>query len=298
MKIFSIILLISMFSLFSANGQEIEATVSVNMEQIDPEKRINVSSMERDVQTYINNQRFTNIEWEGPKIPVDLTIYLSGGNKNIYTARLFVASRRHLLGEDGGSSVNFRIMDNKWVFDYAQGANLSFNQMRFDDFSSLIDYYMMIVIGLDLDTYGELDGAPAYDLAKQIVILGANKGVDGWSTYASMGEYTRHTLVTDLTDLRYHEFRKIMFSYYNDGLDLMHTDKANALANVANLIDDIANFKEKKMVGPSALFQAFFDAKSRELATLFEGYPDKGVFDKLIYLDPTNAMLYQESSKK
>lgn len=295
------LIILAIFLLAWANlafAQEIDATVTVNMEQLDPERRMHVSSMERDVMNYINNQRFTSIEWDGPKIPVDITIYLSGGNRNVFAGRLFIASRRQLLDTEEGSSIALRMLDNKWNFPYSQGANLSFNQMRFDEFTSLLDFYMMIVIGMDLDTYGELDGTIAYEQAKQVLLLGANRGADGWSTYAAPGEFTKFTLVTELTDLRYHDFRKMIFEYYVDGLDLMASDKSTALENIAETLEDMADFKHKKMVGPSALLQAFFDAKSRELAGLFEGYKNKTVFDKLIYLDPTNSMLYQDASRK
>lgn len=293
-----LMIMMTLLCVGSAVAQEISATVTVNMEQLDPEKRVYVASMERDVTNYLNNQQFTKNEWEGPKIPVEVSIFLSGGNKNIFAGRLFVASRRHLLGDDEGTSIAFRTIDNKWVFPYSQGANLSFNALRFDDFTSLLDFYMMMIIGLDLDSYGELDGTPVYDQARQILLLGANSGVDGWSTYAAPGEFTRYTLLNELSDLRYTDLRKMIFSYYVDGLDMMATDKAKALANIHQVIKDMADFKEKKMVGPSAFLQMFFDSKSREIAALFEGYSDKTVYNQLIYLDPTNSMHYEEASKK
>ncbi len=296
----SFILMLAVLAIFSieAKAQEIQATVTVNMEQIDPERRMHVSSMDRDVQNYINRQRYTNIDWDGPRIPVDITIYLSGGNRNMFSGRLFVASSRHLLGDEEAASLAFRIIDDKWAFQYSQGANLSFSTMRFDDFTSLIDFYMLLIIGIDLDTYGELDGTPVYDLARQILLLGANRNKDGWSTYASPGEYTKYTLLSELTDLRFHPFRKLIFAYYVDGLDLMATDRADALDNIFDIIDEMAEFKEKRMVGPSSLLQAFFDANAHKLASLFEGYKDKSIYNKLIYLDPTNSLVYQNASRK
>ncbi len=237
----ALLLLLCLLALpISSKSQEIEATVTVNMEQLDPEKRVDVSYMERDVQNYLNSQQFVTNEWEGPKIPVDVTIMLSGGNRGVYSARLLLVSRRHLLGDDEGSSVVLRLVDSKWAFPYSQGANLSFNMQRFDEFTSLLDFYMMLIIGMDLDTYGELDGSVAYERAKQIVILGANRGTDGWSTYAAPGEFTRYALVSELTDLRYSDFRRLIFSYFVDGLDMMSSNKEVAKANIAKIIDAMA----------------------------------------------------------
>ena len=156
---------------------------------------------------------------------------------------------------------------------------------------------MMLIIGMDLDSYGELDGNVAFDRAKQVLLLGANQGVDGWGTYAAPGELTKYTLISELTDPRYHNFRKLITELYLDGMDLLAKNKQKALGNIAQTISKMADFKEKRMVGPSAFLQMFFDTKSREFAALFKGYPDGKVFDNLIYLDPTNAHIYNEARR-
>ncbi|MEJ5245593.1 MAG: DUF4835 family protein [Bacteroidota bacterium] len=278
-------------------SQEIRATVSVNMEQIDPDKRIFVSSLENDLQNYINNQQFVNIEWEGERIPVDINIVLSGGNRNRFSAKMYIVSRRPLLDDAEATSVAVRLLENKWAFSYSQGANLTFNINRFDEITSIIDFYMMLIIGMDLDSYGELDGNVAFDRAKQVLLLGANQGVEGWGTYAAPGELTKYTLISELTDPRYHNFRKLITELYLDGMDLLAKNKQKALGNIAQTISKMADFKEKRMVGPSAFLQMFFDTKSREFAALFKGYPDAKVFDNLIYLDPTNAHIYNEARR-
>jgi len=297
-KIFLIIIFLSIF--FSSNlfSQELKATVSVNMEQVDPDRRMYVASLENDLQNYINSQQFVNIEWEGERIPVDITIVLSGGNRNFYSGRLFIASKRQLLDDPEAAVTTIRFAENKWIFPYSQGANLSFNINRFDEVTSLIDFYMMLVIGMDLDSYGELDGNVAFERAKQVLLLGANRGAEGWGTYAAPGELTKYTLVSELTDPRYYDFRKLITEYYLDGLDQLKKNKQKALENIARTISKMADFKEKRMVGPSAFLQVFFDTKSREIASLMEGYPDKKVFDNLIYLDPTNAHIYNQSRNK
>ncbi len=86
--IFLYIFLFCVLNCLESFSQEIEAKVSINLEQIPQEYRHYVSTMESDVTKYINSQRFTNIEWEGPKIPVDINIALSGGNRGIFAAQM------------------------------------------------------------------------------------------------------------------------------------------------------------------------------------------------------------------
>lgn len=286
------------FLTLSARSQEIEATVSVNMEAIPEEYRTNILTLQSDVETYINNQRYTNIEWEGPKIPIEVNIAITGGMRNTYSAQLFIASKRFIFGQEGGQSVTLKLIDRTWVFEYNRGAMLSYNPSRYNEFTSLLDFYMLLIIGFDLDTYESLSGSRVYELARSIVTMGASYGADGWQTTATPGEFTRYTLISELTDLKFEPLRKLFFSYYYDGLDVMAEDREQGLSNLAYVIQEMADFKDKKLSSPSVLIQAFFDAKAPELADLFKGYKKHpGIFRDLMYLDPTNSQIYDEAQQ-
>jgi hypothetical protein len=75
----------------------------------------------------------------------------------------------------------------------------------------------------------------------------------------------------------------------------MAFNKEKATEALAGIIADMASFKQNKLTGPSVLLQLFFDSKAQELASIFKGYQDKKVFNDLIYLDPSNTMLYNEA---
>ncbi|MFW5663223.1 MAG: DUF4835 family protein, partial [Bacteroidota bacterium] len=216
---------------------------------------------------------------------------------NRYDARLFIASKRYLYGQEG-QSITLRLIDDKWSFEYARGAIHTYNPLRFDPFISLIDFYLLLIIGYDLDTYGVLDGTNIYEQAKAIVRLGAGQNAQGYETFSNPGEFTRYNLVSELTDQRFEPFRTLTFEYYVDGLDYMSENKDQALQNLADIINDMAVFKDKKMSGPSALLQAFFDAKHNELAQLFEGYDkDPMLFRNLMFLDPSHSQVYIEAQE-
>jgi hypothetical protein len=101
-----------------------------------------------------------------------------------------------------------------------------------------------------------------------------------------------------LTDLKYEPFRKLIFSYNADGLDLMSKDKNKALEIIAYIISEMADFKRNKLSSSSALIQLFFQSKNRELADLFRGYiKDKQIYSDLIYLDPTNTSIYLDAKE-
>jgi hypothetical protein len=295
-----IILFAIFFSILisEAESQEIEANVIVNMEQLTFEARSYVNSMEFDLENYINNQKFTDLNWDGPKIPVDINIFLSGGYNKQFSAQVVFVSRRVIRGtEEQGQSVELKLLDKLWSFQYQSGGMFSYNPTRFNEFSTLIDYYMLMIIGYDMDTFGELDGSKYLDQSKQIAHMAAAMNKNGYSTNYAPGELTRYSLISEMTDPRYDGFRKLIFAYYVDGLDLMSEKKEEALKNIENTIAQMAEFKRNKLSGPSVFLQVFFDSKSMELAQLFRGESERGVWDNLIYLDPTNTMMYQDAAK-
>jgi hypothetical protein len=286
---------------YTCFSQEIKAFVTVNMDQLVFENRNYVSSLANDLMRYINNEKFTKKEWVGATIPVDITIVLSGGGQNSkYGARMLIMSKRMLdapQGTDGGQSVNMKLYDDKWAFNYSFGANLTYNPLRFDELTSLIDFYMLMIIGADLDSYKELDGSPVYEMAKSVFQLGASAQADGYQTYSEPGAFNRYNLISEMTDPKYEGLRRLIFSYYFDGLDKMAFNRDTALAALEGVIADMADFKHDKMSSSSILMQAFFDAKADEIASLFKGWPNKKVFQNLKYLDPGDSMKYDDASE-
>ncbi len=281
-----------------SNAQEILANVIVNKERLAQDNMISINSMERDVMNYINNQKFTDLDWEGPPIPVEINIVLSGGTNGNYTGQILVIAKRYLNGNTNSSTVTLKLIDEQWSFDYSQGGFLTFNPLRFDNFVSLIDYYMLLIIGFDMDTYEELSGSKSYDLAKQICLMGASQNVTGYQTFTQPGEFNKFNLIKEFTDLRSQELRKIFFEFFVDGFDMMVTNKEQGKKNLENVINNMAIYKRDVLTGPSVVFQAFFDSKAQEIADIFKDYPNnKEVFDDLLYIDPGSATIYRDAMK-
>ncbi len=293
----TIMMIFAMFCLpVLLTAAEIDARVSVNMEQLTQEQQINVGSMQSDVETYLNSTQFTDIEWEGPAIPVDVAIFLTGGSNYKYSARVFISAKRFIYGSEG-ATVTMKFIDEKWSFEYARNAMFSYDPNRFHEFSSLLDFYMLLIIGIDSDTYEDGSGYSIYEKAKNIVRLGNAENANGYQTYSQPGDFTRYNLVNELTDPTYDPFKTLMFEYYVDGLDQMAVNKEEALGVLAEIISDMAEFKKQKLIRPSMLVSLWFASKFNELATIFKGYSDDQVFKDLIYLDPTNGSVYLEAQE-
>lgn len=279
-------------------SQEIKASVTINTDLLSYEAKQYVSTLKDDLEKYINNQKFLNEDWEGEPIPVDINIVFTGGGNNRYSAKMILVSRRYVDNPKNDLQMTIptlRITETNWKFEYSYGANLTFNPTRFEYFTSVIDFYMLLIIGFDKDSFEELGGNNAFELAKSILQLGASQQAEGFETFVEPGTYTKYNIIRELTDPRYYPLRKLIFAFYVDGIDRLEFKKEEGLSNLVRIIEDMAKFKREKLVESSILLQLFFDTHYQTLATLFNGYPERSLFDNLIYLDPGHSMIYQES---
>ncbi|MFN3782109.1 MAG: DUF4835 family protein, partial [Candidatus Kapaibacteriota bacterium] len=158
-------------------AQEIKANITVNTELLTFETKQYLTTLKNDLENYINNQKFTSEEWEGEPIPVDINIYFLSGGNNRYSAKMVIVSRRYVDNPDNqlqATVPTLMITETNWKFEYSFGANLTYNPMRFDYFTSYIDFYMLLVIGFDKDTYEELGGNSTFEKVRNLLLLGAS----------------------------------------------------------------------------------------------------------------------------
>lgn len=291
-------LVIAMVALvYAATGQEVKANVSVNMDQLEAEYRHDVSTLATDLEKYINKTRFTKEtgnDWVGEPVTINFQIVLSGGYNSRYSAQMYINSMRAIYGTEDGASTALRLIENTWSFRYKRGAMLSFDRRRFDELTTMINYYVLLCIGFDLDTYEELAGDDVYELARQVQQLGASNDAPGYDTFVDEGTYSKCGLISELTNPRYEGFRKLVTEYYMDGLDMMAEDRETALQNLELIIKDMADFKKNKLFTHSAIMEIFFLSKSEELISIFKDTEvSNRLWEDLIYLDPQHTQDYE-----
>lgn len=277
-------------------AQELQATVNVNMQTLTQDQRQDMMTMARDVENYLNSNRYLNRDWEGERVPVDVTIYVNSRNGNRVSGRLSVVSKRLVNNVAGTGSGLLRVFDQDWVFEWSFSPTLVYQPLRYDPFTSVLDFYMLLAIGMDMDTYDDLAGTEAYKIAQQIAQNGNAQGVSQFSTVYQPGQLTRMSLVTELMDMRFQPMRRLMYDYH-DAMDTYDTDKLKGLADLELVIRDLADYKKNKLSSRSVLMQVFFDAKSMELAGMFKGVKSPGLWADLRFLDPGNTQLYEAAQQ-
>ena len=127
MKLKTILLALILLT-FIAHAQEIDLTVSVKLDMLNPSQRDYLSDFEQQVKRYMSEYRWTEVDFRGDKIPVTMEIYITSATESKdYSANVAIISYRRIFEDDrptDRSSVLLRVNDATWSFNYLQGTPL------------------------------------------------------------------------------------------------------------------------------------------------------------------------------
>ncbi|MFH1194465.1 MAG: DUF4835 family protein [bacterium] len=276
-------------------SQELNAKVTLNIEQLPTKYKEKLVLFEQQIAEYINNTRFTGENWEWDKIQCSFNIFfISGFEENGFSAQVVITSQRPVEGTDK-RSLMLNILDNSWKFRYESGQTNYFGQTDFNPLLSFIDFYAYMILGFDADSYEPLAGSNFYQKALDIAIKGSSSQYsDGWAT--SSATYNKRGLVEGLLNAKFGKFREDFYEYHYNGLDIFASEKNKAQANIAKMINNL--FKMKDEIGArNVVLPVFFDAKSSEIVEYLKGYSDKSIFQTLQKIDPGNITKYRAAEE-
>jgi hypothetical protein len=292
-KLIFVLLLIPFRMIFA---QEIAAKVTVNFESLQTEYREKLVNFASQVEDYINKNKWTDLKWEGPKIPVSIQVYFKSGNpSNRYSAQVVISSQRPIYQSEK-STLMLKLIDPNWEFTYEKNQVLLFNPSLFESLTGFINYYVYVILGIDSDSYEEFGGTKFFNQALSIAYQGASSDFsNGWAP--GEGSFNRVDFVSEYLNEKFQNFRKAFFDYHYNGLDLASEDPtlpAKKLINFIKVLEDLRN----KVFSRSILLKVFFDTKYLEFCEVLRNYSDKSVFDRLKKIDPAHISTYDEYQKK
>lgn len=292
-------IIVSLMCGASLSAQMIEADVSVNAELLSPDMQDDLAGFAGEVERYLEDTPWWRGEWVGSPVRISIDIFFNGARDNgAMTAQLVVVSQRDLYKSKEVSPV-MRIFDDQWDFSYGRSQVLRRNTASYDPITSLLDFYVYIALGFDLDTYGYLGGSEMFEEAASIARRGeletSSGRARGWARdETGGGGYSRYNLVNELSNSRFFPIRRWMLDYHYNGLDRLSEYPDRALDSIRSYIDDLVVVKND-IVSGSTLIRMINDAKHREFADLFRGTTDGSIWAKLLFLDPTHQSVYEEA---
>jgi len=278
-----------LFLSFASVAQELNCKVEVNFESLPVNNRELLTDFQGVIENYMNTTRYTNEDY-AQKIDCSMSIFFTSAGSDVdYSAQIVIISQRPIYRSTNNSPI-LTVNDGQWQFKYQKGQALYANQTSFDPLTSFLDYYALIIIGMDMDTFEPLGGTVYFKRAQDIVNLGSNSGASlGWQS--SSAAYSRWGLVNDILSATYSFFRNAIFDYHY-GIDVFSQNKQLGQPKIANLADVLWIMYEKLGSLNSVFIRTFFDAKSGEIIEHLKDYPDKEIFSKLKKIDPPHSSKY------
>lgn len=271
---FFVFLFFSLSTFLNAFAQFIDVQVEITTERMPEKERVDLATLEKMIPAY-----FESYEWiensYGIQIPLRIQIFPQSSNttgfERIFTAQLFISNE---VGDQ-------RFFERDFKFVYNTNDPLLHSDIP-HSLTSVLDFYAMLMIAGELDTYEPLGGNSAYEKARDI------------ATRAQMSERPhgwKDRLETLEEILRVRDYRLFKYHYWSI-IDLLNEDKVE---EVPQAIDEALKYLERvfEYNARERYTHIFLDTHAKEFVEILKDYGTKEQVDKLISLDPDNEKLYQ-----
>jgi hypothetical protein len=282
------------FSASFINAQELNFQVSVSTPGMSETERQIMQTLRGDLREFINQTNWTGYQFETrERIEASIQITIEerlGGDD--YRANIQVQSRRPIYNTSYDSPI-FNHRDRDVQFRYREHDPLEYADNAFlSNLTSMIAYYVYIVIGFDFDTFAPLGGTPYFEKAQQIVNQAQNTPEVGWKSFES--QRNRYWLIENIMNARYRQMRQAMYAYHRLGFDTMTDNIDLGRAEVLTALEMLQRaYRERPN---TLLMQVITTAKSDELVNLFSGAPameQNKAIEILTEIDPSNSAKYR-----
>ena len=284
------------FGVFTINisAQELLCNIRVNSSQVQTSDRKVFQTLQTEIYEFINNKKWstTNIQNE-ERIECNIMINISKKISNDeFEASIQIQSTRPIYGTSYKSTL-FNYLDNNFRFKYLEYQSLEFSEStHMSNLTSVLAFYVNIVLGLDFATFSEEGGNEYLNMAQKIVSNAQNAPESGWKAFES--DKNRYWLAHDLMDQRYSDFHMCMYRYHRTGMDKLAEEPDDARFEITEALESLKSIYREN--ASAFILKLFFDAKSDEIIKIYsEAFPNEKarIAKTLIEIDPSHSTKYQ-----
>ncbi len=289
--------LIFCFCLFqNVQGQELEASVSISTPKLQAVDPIVFKSLETSLQEFLNNQRWTDDEYEEHErieclFQVNITEELGD---NTFRADIAIQSLRPVFGTDYKTPLITHV-DRDIVFTFEQFQQIEDSRDIFqDNLSSVFTFYAYWILGMDYDSFSSLGGEEHFRTAQNVINSippNVSSSDKGWGSLSR--KTTRFWIMENLLSPRVRSFREAMYTYHRQCLDIMHEDSELGVSNLSSALQEIDSVN--KGYPNSIVIQIFGNTKADEIIEIYKKgntFQRSQVFQMMRKIDPANASKY------
>ncbi|MDO4728792.1 MAG: DUF4835 family protein [Bacteroidota bacterium] len=285
-----VVFFFAIFVSLQVSAQELNCKVTIGHDKVNVTNKQIFTTLERSLNDFINGNRWSNQMFKPiEKIECAMFINVTALTGNTFTATLQIQASRPVYNSNYSTPI-FNYLDKDFQFNYVEFENLYYNPNSFDsNLTSVLAYYVNIILGLDADSFVLNGGTPYFETAQSIVNLAQSTGYKGWNQ-TDTGNQNRFVLVQDLLSTTFIPFRKAMYQYHIEGMDLMVDDVKQAKEGIKTAIMTLAEINNTRP--NSFLTRIFFDAKADEIVNVYStGFQvvTTDLVEKLNRISPMNS---------
>ncbi|MBO7230614.1 MAG: bifunctional phosphopantothenoylcysteine decarboxylase/phosphopantothenate--cysteine ligase CoaBC [Bacteroidaceae bacterium] len=287
-KFFLLLLLMLLPVAASAEGEELNATVTLNSSKVQGSNTEVFEQLESSLIEFIGNRKWTSITYEEEeRIVCNFSFVVNSyANDGSFDCSLMVQATRPVYGSSYSSTI-FKYEDKSIKFKYQPYDRLEFVEDNLDNnLTAVIAFYVYLIIGMDMDTMGELGGSEWLNKSQAIAGNAQNLGDAGWR--AGTGNNNRYSIIDDYLNGAMEPIRKLMYNYHRLGLDTMYRNADNGRKAITECFDLLNKAHEDR---PMAYFTNLFtEYKIDEIVNIYSKCtPEekKKVVDTLLDINPS-----------
>jgi hypothetical protein len=281
---FLLICLVCQFSI----SQQFSSNVIVNSESLNQTNNSVFKNLEQSIIFFVDKNQWSNDNLKDfEKIKLNILITINKYEDGFFNADFEFQAFRPVLNSTYLTTI-FKYVDKNIQFSFNEFDQILFSENQFQsNLSSLLAFYLNIVIGIDKDSYVYNSGEFYFNKSKNILNLANQKNNSGWSSSSSGGVLNKFWLIDNLSSPNSKEFKDFIFNYHSNGLDLMYNNLKEAKNNIITYLSYLKPLKRRSP--NSILLKILFDAKSDEINEIFLGGPEintEELVNDLNYLSP------------
>ena len=279
-------------------AQELQATVTINTEQLQLDQQRGssqiYSELQRTLQDFLSNRRWSNDNFAPEeKIKVNINLLLTkASSQGDFEANARIQVLRPVFGTSY-ETVILNMVDKNFNFKYQLGTPITYNDNSFiDNLSSLMAYYAYLSLAYHYDSMGLRGGEAFVQKLANLTNLAQNSGT-GWGNATDIR--SRFAISENLMNQQIQGMRDVNYTYHRLYLDTFKDKPDEARKGILDLLMQIRQINQ---IRPGAAsIRVFFDAKSEEIFSILDeaGVSERQqAFAYLSLLDPIRTESYRK----
>ncbi|MDR3189283.1 MAG: DUF4835 family protein [Prevotellaceae bacterium] len=252
-------------------AQTIRCNVTLNTQKVQSTNRALFETLKTEVDNFLNSRAWTNHTYQQvERVECNFIITLNEQvNESDFKGTLQIQAQRPVYGSIYNSPT-ISTVDNDFEFSYKENEILDFSEnMHSSNLTSMLAYWVYVVLGLDYDTFSPNGGTEWFGKAEQIAQNAQSETMSGWASSSGMNRKNRYWLVENILGSRYARERKAYYTYHRLGLDVMSEKPEEGRKQVMLALQEMQKLYQEKPDNTLYFYTIFFDTKADEIVNIF-----------------------------